>query len=146
MAPVYSAAMQPAPPQPLAAIASFHAHIYFDDAAQREVALRLREQIGARFAVTLGRVHDRPVGPHARAMYQVAFDVATFGNFVPWLMLNRQGLTVLVHPNTRDQRRDHLAHALWMGEVLDIVRPQMLGTDEELELAPPANTAPTIAP
>ena len=27
-----------------------------------------------------------------------------------------------------------------------IVRPQMLGTDEELELAPPANTAPTIAP
>ena len=133
-------------PQPLAAIGSFHAHIYFDGAAQRETAIALREQIGDRFGVTLGRVHDRLVGPHARSMYQVAFDVPTFGNFVPWLMLNRQGLTVLVHPNTRDTRRDHLTHALWMGEVLDIVDPEMLGIDEELEFAPPSNTAPTLAP
>jgi DOPA 4,5-dioxygenase len=133
-------------PQPLAAIGSFHAHLYFDGPAQREIAMALRVQIAERFAVTLGRVHDRLVGPHGRAMYQVAFDVPTFGNFVPWLMLNRQGLTVLVHPNTRDTRRDHLAHALWMGEVLDIVRPGMLGTDEELELAPPVNTLPSIAP
>src|ERR1700733_11787623 len=79
-------------PQPLAAVGSFHAHVYFDGAAQREIALALREQIAARFAVTLGRVHDRLVGPHAQAMYQVAFDVPLFGNFVPWLMLNRQGL------------------------------------------------------
>ena len=134
------------PPQPIAAIGSFHAHIYFDGAAQREVAMTLREQIGARFAVTLGRVHDRLVGPHARTMYQVAFDVPTFGKFVPWLMLNRQGLTVLVHPNTRDTRRDHLSHALWMGEVLDIVDPERLGTDDELEFAPAPNTQPTIAP
>ncbi len=133
-------------PQPLAAIGSFHAHIYFDGPAQRVAAMALREQIAARFEVTLGRVHDRLVGPHARAMYQVAFDVPHFGNFVPWLMLNRQGLTVLVHPNTRDTRRDHLVHALWMGEVLDIVHPEMLGTDEELELAPPVNTQPTISP
>ena len=146
MAPVYSAAMQPAPPQPLAAIASFHAHIYFDDAAQREVALRLREQIGARFRLRLGTVHDRLIGPHARAMYQISFDVATFGNFVPWLMLNRQGLTVLVHPNTRDERSDHLVHALWMGEVLDIVGPEHLETDMEAEQPQPPNTVPTLAP
>lgn len=133
-------------PQPLAAIGSFHAHIYFDGPAQRETAMALRAQIAERFGVTLGRVHDRLVGPHARTMYQVAFDVATFGKFVPWLMLNRQGLTVLVHPNTRDTRRDHLVHALWMGEVLDIVEPERLGVDDEVELAPEPNTAPTIAP
>jgi aromatic ring-cleaving dioxygenase len=138
--------MQSAPPQPLAAIAGFHAHIYFDGPAQRDVALQLREQIGARFAVTLGRVHDRLVGPHARPMYQVAFDVATFGNFVPWLMLNRQGLTVLVHPNTRDQRRDHLVHALWMGEVLDIVDADGLPEDDEAEAPMAPNTQPTLAP
>ncbi len=40
--------------------------------------------------------------------------------FVPWLMLNRLGLTVLVHPNTEDARADHLVHALWMGEVLPL--------------------------
>jgi DOPA 4,5-dioxygenase len=133
-------------PLPLAAIGSFHAHIYFDGDAQRGAALALREQIAQRFSVTLGRVHDRLVGPHARAMYQVAFDTASFGNFVPWLMLNRQGLTVLVHPNTRDTRRDHLVHALWMGEVLPIVGPERLGTDDEVELAPSPNTAPTLAP
>ena len=133
-------------PLPLAAIGSFHAHIYFDGDAQRDAALALREQIAQRFSVTLGRVHDRLVGPHARAMYQVAFDTASFGNFVPWLMLNRQGLTVLVHPNTRDTRRDHLVHALWMGEVLPIVGAERLGTDDDVELAPSPNTTPTLAP
>jgi len=138
--------MQSAPPQPLAAIASFHAHIYFDGEAQRSIAMALREQIGERFAVTLGRVHDRLVGPHARTMYQVAFDVATFGNFVPWLMLNRQGLTVLVHPNTRDPRRDHLVHALWMGEVLPIVNADGLPDDDEAEAPLAPNTAPALRP
>ena len=133
-------------PQPLAAIGSFHAHVYFDGPAQRETALALRAQIAERFAVTLGRVHDGLVGPHARAMYQVAFDAALFGNFVPWLMLNRQGLTVLVHTNTRDERRDHLVHALWMGEILDIVGPEHLAADMAPERAPPPNTQPTIAP
>jgi len=133
-------------PQPLAAIGSFHAHVYFDGAAQREIAMALREQIAERFAVTLGRVHDGLVGPHARAMYQVAFDVPVFGNFVSWLMLNRQGLTVLVHPNTRHERRDHLVHALWMGEILDIVDPEHLAADMEPERAPPPNTQPAMAP
>ncbi len=134
-----------ADPQALATIASFHAHVYFDGAEQRERALALRERIGERFAVALGRVHDRLVGPHARPMYQVGFDTATFGKFVPWLMLNRQGLTVLVHPNTRDQRSDHLVHALWMGEVLDIVNLDLLPVDDEAEAPLPPNTVPTLA-
>ena len=138
--------MTPSSPQALAAIGSFHAHVYFDGAAQREIAMALRAQIAERFAVTLGRVHDGLVGPHARTMYQVAFDVPVFGNFVPWLMLNRQGLTVLVHPNTRDERRDHLVHALWMGEILDIVGPEHLAADMAPERAPPPNTQPAMAP
>jgi aromatic ring-cleaving dioxygenase len=133
-------------PQPLAAIGSFHAHVYFDGPAQREIALALRDRIAERFRVTLGRVHDRLIGPHARAMYQVAFEVEVFGKFVPWLMLNRQGLTVLVHPNTRDERGDHLSRALWMGEILDIVGPERLAADMEPERAPPPNTQPTLEP
>ena len=130
--------------QPLAAVASFHAHVYFDGPAQREAALALREQIAQRFAVALGRVHDVPIGPHARAMYQVAFDVQSFGKIVPWLMLNRQGLTVLVHTNTRNERADHLSHALWMGEVLAIVGPEHLAADMDAEGPRPPNTTPTV--
>jgi len=131
---------------PLSAIGSFHAHIYFDGPEQRALAMALREQIGARFSVALGRVHDRPIGPHARCMYQASFDAGTFGKIVPWLMLNRQGLAVLVHPTTRDERRDHVTHALWMGEMLPIVGPEHLGTDVEVELPGEVNTRPTIVP
>ena len=81
----------------------------------RPIAERLREAIGARFTVELGRWHDEPVGPHPTSMYQVAFAAAEFPRFVPWLMLNRGGLDVLVHPQTGDAYDDHTDHALWLG-------------------------------
>ena len=34
--------------------------------------------------------------------------------------LNRDGLTVLVHPNTGRDRDDHTLHATWMGAVLPL--------------------------
>lgn len=39
-----------------------------------------------------------------------------FGAFVPWLVINRGPLSVLVHPNTDDPRRDHTQRATWLGE------------------------------
>ncbi|GGF29479.1 DOPA 4,5-dioxygenase [Aliidongia dinghuensis] len=107
-------------PQPIQAIESYHAHIYFDGPEARERAAQLREQIAARFRVQMGRWRDQPVGPHPLPMYQVAFEVALFPAIVPWLMLNRQGLTVVVHPNTDRPRDDHLIHALWLGQVLPL--------------------------
>lgn len=99
---------------------SYHAHIYFSDDKERAAAALLREEIAHRFSVQLGRWHDRMVGPHTKAMYQVAFATGLFALFVPWLMQNRRGLTVLVHPNTGWPRDDHQVHALWLGEVLAI--------------------------
>jgi len=133
-------------PHPIAEIASYHAHIYFDGPAQRAIALTLRDQIAERFSVSLGRVHDRLVGPHARAMYQISFDVATFAQLVPWLMLNRHGLAVLVHPNTGRERTDHLSHGLWLGEVLPILNEEMLSDVAEAEEARQPNTVPTLTP
>jgi len=51
-------------------------------------------------------------------MYQVAFDIDVFAAFVPWLMLERSALSVLVHPNTLAPHADHLQHALWLGQSL----------------------------
>ncbi|TGS36306.1 aromatic ring-cleaving dioxygenase, partial [bacterium M00.F.Ca.ET.180.01.1.1] len=56
----------------LAEIASYHAHIYYDGAAERQHAEWLRERIGERFRVRLGNWRDEPVGPHEQAMYQVS--------------------------------------------------------------------------
>jgi aromatic ring-cleaving dioxygenase len=102
-----------------ALIEGYHAHVYFDPMT-RPIAERLREAIGAGFAVQLGRWHDQPVGPHPQSMYQVAFAVAEFPSLVPWLMLNRLDLTILVHPLTGDDYEDHSRFALWLGAVLPL--------------------------
>jgi aromatic ring-cleaving dioxygenase len=102
-----------------ATIGSYHAHIYYDSTS-RPVAERLREAIAHRFAVELGRWRDEPVGPHPVSMYQVAFAPEEFGRLVPWLMLNRGGLDVLVHPQTSDPYKDHAVHALWLGTPLPL--------------------------
>ncbi|MSP05892.1 MAG: 4,5-dioxygenase [Acetobacteraceae bacterium] len=100
-------------------ITGYHAHIYYDP-ADRARAATLREQVEARFPVRMGRWHDVPVGPHPNAMYQIAFETWQFSLLVPFLMLNRDGLTALVHPETGRSRDDHLLHAIWMGEVLEL--------------------------
>ncbi|WP_374653830.1 DOPA 4,5-dioxygenase family protein [Dongia sp.] len=130
----------------IAEIASYHAHIYFDRPEQRAIAMDLRQRIAERFTVALGRVHDRLVGPHVRPMYQVSFDVAAFATLVPWLMLNRQGLAVLVHPNTGRELSDHVAQGLWLGEILPLANLDMLREETAAEEVLAPNTVPSIAP
>ncbi|HET6184879.1 MAG TPA: DOPA 4,5-dioxygenase family protein [Acetobacteraceae bacterium] len=102
-------------------IHAWHAHIYYDPAATRPVAEQVRAGIAARFPTAqLGRMHDVPVGPHPSAMFQVLFLPDLFPTLVPWLALNRGGLTVLVHPESGRPRDDHLHHALWLGAVLPL--------------------------
>jgi DOPA 4,5-dioxygenase len=102
-------------------IKDYHAHVYYDPAQSRDRAEHLRERIGTKFPqAKLGRWHDELVGPHPQAMYQVAFPCEMLGSFVPWLMLNRDGLTVLLHPETGDDLTDHTAHAVWFGAMLPL--------------------------
>ena len=102
-------------------IAAWHAHVYYDPPGTRHVAEQVRSGIAERFPIArLGRWHDVPVGPHTRAMFQVAFGAELFPALVPWLMLNRGGLSVLLHPETGHPQADHLAHAAWLGEQLPL--------------------------
>ncbi len=129
----------------IAEIASYHAHIYFDPETQRGDALAIRESAGERFAVRLGTVWDRPVGPHSKAMYQIAFPPQLFASLVPWLMLNNRGLSILIHPNTTNPKRDHLLDAVWIGAPVAL-DGKVLPEEGEAELAGQVNTVPTLAP
>ena len=98
------------------AIASWHAHVYFD-AHSRAAARALREAVIARFGdlVEMGRFHERPVGPHPMWSYQIAFPQARFAEVMAWLTLNHGTLDVFAHPNTGDELGDHRDRALWLG-------------------------------
>ena len=45
----------------------------------------------------------------------ITFITILFGELVPWLALNRRGLTVFIHPQTGNARADHSDHVLWLG-------------------------------
>jgi aromatic ring-cleaving dioxygenase len=102
-------------------VQGFHAHVYFDESTYPQ-AKTLCEQAGDLFALRVGRFHKKPVGPHPRWSCQLAFKPEYFGQIIPWLSLNRNGLTVFVHSETGDDLKDHTDHAIWMGrmEVLDL--------------------------
>src|SRR4030088_2926710 len=97
-----------------------HAHIYYDPESKSRAA-RLRECVAVEFPdAILGRWHDALVGPHPQSMYQIAFARTLLDRFLPWLMLNRDGLTILLHPDTGDAYADHTDHAVWLGGLLPL--------------------------
>jgi DOPA 4,5-dioxygenase len=96
-------------------IRGFHAHIYFDPETL-PAAERLQEALVRRFDVKLGGLHTAPAGPHTKGNFEVRLAPDQFASVVTWLMINREGLSVLVHPNTDDPIADHDTNPLWMGE------------------------------
>lgn len=103
----------------MATVTDYHAHVYFD-ADSVEQARDLCERARDKFGIEMGRVHERPVGPHPMWSCQLAFGPDLFGAVVPWLSLNRRGLTLFVHAETGDVIADHTEHALWMGQMMEL--------------------------
>jgi DOPA 4,5-dioxygenase len=111
-----------------ARIVDFHMHVYYIPET-RERAAQLRAWVEERFTVRMGRWHDVPVGPHQSAMYQIQFMPDQFPGLVPFVMMNRQGLTVLLHPESGRPRDDHTLNATWMGEILPLKTAILPETD-----------------
>ena len=92
----------------------YHFHVYFDP-PQRPEVLRLRQALQQHFPVAVGRVHDRPVGPHTAGMFQVSIHHRELGDVLAYLMIHRGELDVLLHPETGHELDDHSRHAVWLG-------------------------------
>lgn len=102
-------------------ITGFHAHVYYDEASRADAA-RLRTEAWEKWPdrVEMGRFRDGAVGPHPVSMYQIGFARDLFDEMVPWLMYNRRGLNILVHPEAEDAFDDHAFYPLWLGDKLDL--------------------------
>jgi len=95
-------------------IDGYHAHVYYDPTT-RPRAAQLRETIAGALRVEVRELSDEPRGPHPVPQFRFMFTTAQFETVVPWLMLNRQGLDVLVHPLTDNSYDDHSRYAVWLG-------------------------------
>ena len=103
------------------AIAGYHAHVYYRDENEREIAAGIRDAVDDAFDVELGRWRDEPVGPHPQPMYQIAFDAELFPTLVPWLQTVRGPLNILIHTRTGvSDLLDHSVGAMWLGSSLSL--------------------------
>jgi aromatic ring-cleaving dioxygenase len=121
-------------------VKGYHAHVYYD-AATKPVAARLRDTIVSQFAVRPGAFSDEPIGPHPISQFSIIFQKEEFQNVVPWLMLNREGLDVLVHPLTESSYDDHSKNALWIGAPVPM-KLDILRQTYRAELLPTASVQP----
>lgn len=103
--------------------APWHAHIYYDP-AEREAADGLRGQFAEMMIgddvpiLFVGRMTDRPVGPHPIPQFEIHF-AANAGGVVA-RTITGSGLRALIHPLTDDDLADHTTLAKWIGEPLDL--------------------------
>lgn len=95
-------------------IHGYHAHVYYNTET-RPRAEQLRDTIAATLGVDVRALSDEPVGPHPVPQFRFSFATTQFDTIVPWLMLHREGLDVLVHPLTDSSYDDHSRYAVWLG-------------------------------
>jgi DOPA 4,5-dioxygenase len=121
-------------------IHGYHAHVYYA-AETQPVAERVRRALAERFPVELGAFGGAQVGPHPVPQFQIIFTEAQFQHVVPWLMLNREGLDILVHPLTDDMVDDHTIYALWLGKPVPLKLDTMQRRGYGPALLPKADAA-----
>lgn len=98
---------------------SYHFHLYFSK-EQIATATDLAGQLGEIFKLSVGRVWDRPVGPHPVNSCQITVPKDKFEAVVSWLLVNRLGLDVFIHPEGDNDLIDHRDHIMWIGRSYEI--------------------------
>ena len=114
-------------------IHGYHAHVYFG-ADSVAAARAVCEAAAQQFPLKMGRVHEKPVGPHPDWSCQLAFKAPLFADVIPWLALNRNGLVVFIHPITGNDLVDHRDRAIWMGAVRPLDLSVLPETSTEYDL------------
>ncbi|PIK15225.1 DOPA 4,5-dioxygenase family protein [Halobacteriovorax sp. JY17] len=97
----------------------YHAHIYYDESTH-EKALEVIERARQVEFFSVGRAHEKLVGPHPRWSCQLLFSNDDLPKAMPWILENREGLTIFMHPDTGNDYIDHTDHTIWMGEMLEL--------------------------
>lgn len=84
----------------------------------REWLLKLQQK--HKNTMYVGSMHNKPIGPHTQPMFMSSFTPELFTLIVSYLMLNHNVLSVLVHPETGDDMKDHTQYPLWIGNKIPL--------------------------
>lgn len=95
-------------------IDSYHAHFYFNE-TNLEEAKSFRKRVSQKFNLDVGKLHQKPVGPHPVWSCVILLPPDRFGELVPWLSFNRGTLDFFIHPNTGNDYLDHSQYVMWLG-------------------------------
>lgn len=101
---------------------SFHAHVYFT-AETRAFAQNFLNQIVRELGPILryaGNLIDRPIGPHPVPMFEIDFLPEHYQTVTNFLRAHHGELSILVHPQTGEDLKDHSVHAVWIGKPLPL--------------------------
>ena len=105
----------------VAAVFGYHVHIYFEPGKVSETTAReLVEELKSRFgddvdsAAKIGKI-----GPHTAPNFAVHITKKGFTDIVSWTQLNANGLSILIHPETGDELKDHLDSSMWIGKPME---------------------------
>ena len=125
-------------------IKEYHFHIYFNHLDEIEIcnAKKLRDTIllnikNRVFIVILNSItndilpksidlsklpkfNTSPIGPHPTGSYEVWVPIEYYTIFLSFILLNRNNLSVLIHPLTREELLDHTDRAVWLGKKYDL--------------------------
>jgi len=74
-------------------------------------------------------VNYEPIGPHPIGSYEVWTTIEYVGIVLSWFMLNRQELTILLHPLTNNEAEDHYGRSMWLGPSLRLDFTVLNGSD-----------------
>lgn len=98
----------------MSTIENYHAHIYFNP-HQLSLAENLVEDIKTNFELEVGRIWNKPVGPHPIGSCQIKFSNQHMSTLIPFLMEHRGELDIFIHGNTDDDLIDHTQYIGWLG-------------------------------
>lgn len=105
---------------------NYHIHVYgpkqgiFSKGPLVKLHTALTKDFTGQPGFTLNTISDKPVGPHPKPQFCIEVDGSSFHNVVRYLMLNRNNLSVLVHPKTGHPVKDHTKNCFWMGTPLKL--------------------------
>lgn len=105
---------------------NYHFHIYYDLSCRNQAKI-IQDYFLSRqpnHDVSVGQMWDKLIGPHSKPQFALEYlqrdTNDCFKKIYDYLLLNRNDLSVLIHPLINDEVKAHTTMAVWMGNKLDL--------------------------